>query len=597
MMTLLARRPLRFVSTPAQSLLCTAAVLANLVPAPVLAQCCGQAAAPAPVATQTYRLDFQTVYDEQQVTASVVTYETVYDTRNYTVSKPVWETQTTERRYTVQRPVWETSTREERFTVMKPVYETVIQDNSYNQVRDVVETSNREERFTVMKPVYETAMQQQVSVVRKPVYETAEREEAYTVAEPVTTLRTTYADRGGYVDQVTPMVAPGTTQLGYVQGGWAVHPVTGQPVWQPGGYGWTMTPGVVMQQVNRVYQPNVVAMQVPETTMVNRVVTRKVPVQTMRYVDEQVVQQVPVQTVRMVPEEQVRQVPVQTVRKVVERVENKVPVQVCRMVPEEQVRQVPVQVCKYVAEERVEPVSVQVYKIVTEQRTAQVPRVVEKRVPYTYTVRSPRQVVMRVPLDACGNPLPAQAVAPASATGAVVPATALTPAAAVAKPASPPQVSPTPTAPPSLAAPAADAGPQKTYSDKPAQTPKVEEGWKGSSLEHVEPGKSAGDAVPTPAGSVLAEKPADMNTSLKPIETIPTPSPLTKPPAATVAPPALDSRLRFDAPQTPAATPAAEQQGPAVEPALPTGSAKDVPAAGTSALPLRSIVPVGDRST
>ena len=32
------------------------------------AQCCGQSI-PAPVATQTYRLDYQTVYDEQQVTA------------------------------------------------------------------------------------------------------------------------------------------------------------------------------------------------------------------------------------------------------------------------------------------------------------------------------------------------------------------------------------------------------------------------------------------------------------------------------------------------------------------------------------------------
>ncbi|NDH93012.1 MAG: hypothetical protein EBZ13_00390, partial [Planctomycetia bacterium] len=55
-----------------------------------LAQCCGQSI-PAPVATQTYRLDYQTVYDEQQVTAYRTVYETVYDTQNYTVQKPVWE--------------------------------------------------------------------------------------------------------------------------------------------------------------------------------------------------------------------------------------------------------------------------------------------------------------------------------------------------------------------------------------------------------------------------------------------------------------------------------------------------------------------------
>ena len=106
-------------------------------------QCCGEAAAPAPVATQTYRLDFQTVYDEQQMTAYRVSYETVYDTKTYTVQKPVWETQMQERRYTVQRPVWETQTREERFTVMKPVYETQVVDRSYDVTRDVVETSTR----------------------------------------------------------------------------------------------------------------------------------------------------------------------------------------------------------------------------------------------------------------------------------------------------------------------------------------------------------------------------------------------------------------------------------------------------------------------
>ena len=71
---------------------------------------CGCAPAAA-VPTQTYRLDYQTVYDERQVTEQRVSYETVYDTKTYTVQKPVWETQTQERRYTVQRPVWETQPR------------------------------------------------------------------------------------------------------------------------------------------------------------------------------------------------------------------------------------------------------------------------------------------------------------------------------------------------------------------------------------------------------------------------------------------------------------------------------------------------------
>ena len=90
------------------SLLCLAAT------GSARAQCCGTpvVAAPPPVVTQTYRLDYQTVYDERQVTANRVTYETVYDTRTYTVQRPVWETQTQERRSTVQRPVWETQNRE-----------------------------------------------------------------------------------------------------------------------------------------------------------------------------------------------------------------------------------------------------------------------------------------------------------------------------------------------------------------------------------------------------------------------------------------------------------------------------------------------------
>jgi len=61
---------------------------ASLLVATAEAQCCGEAVA-APVTTQTYRLDFQTVYDEEQVTAYRVTYETVYDTKTYTVQKPV----------------------------------------------------------------------------------------------------------------------------------------------------------------------------------------------------------------------------------------------------------------------------------------------------------------------------------------------------------------------------------------------------------------------------------------------------------------------------------------------------------------------------
>jgi len=325
----------------------------------------------------------------------------------------------------------------------------------------------------------------------------------------------------------------------------ALDPATGLAVWQRGGYAWQMTPGTVVNQVNRSYRPVYTPMQVPETTYVNRVVTQKVPVQTVRYVDEQVVQQVPVQTMKMVAETAVRQVPVQTVRKVVERVENKVPVQVCRMVPEEQVRQVPVQVCKYVTEERVEPVEVKVLKYVTEEKTVQVPRVVAKQVPYTYTVRTPRVVVTKVPVDACGNPLPAP------------PAAAARPAAGGAAASG--------TAAPSLSGQqsTAAAGPVKTYRDRPTdgsraeQAAEAKQGWGSSELPHVDPqqGRTATEAR---RAETAAEQAA---------EDISTPSAAKQAPEPTVAP-----------------------LGPAVEPAPPAHDERDLPVSGASGRPiLRSL--------
>jgi hypothetical protein len=266
-----------------------------------------------------------------------------------------------------------------------------------------------------------------------------------------------------------------------------------------------------------------------------------VPVQSVRYVDEQVTTEVPVQTMRMVPEEQVRQVPVQTVRKVVERVENQVPVQVCKMVTEEQVRQVPVQVCKMITEERVEPVQVQVMKYVTEERTVQVPRTVEKRVPVTYTRKVPRTVVMRVPLDACGNPLP-------TATSAVP---APTSSSATAAPSAAPTLMP-------------ESATGRTYSERQtsAEQPgddaeEVSSGWTGSDLEHVDP---------------QATEAGDRQEALRPIAepSNDTPAPKTKKNAEPIPSPAAtpEETEQSDAPafESSRALPAS---GPAVEPAMP----------------------------
>ena len=115
------------------------------------------------------------------------------------------------------------------------------------------ETSEREEKYTVRKPVYETSHRRETRTVRKPVYESSEREETRTVYDPVIEYQTSYTSDG-----------------------------------------WTTMKPVTSYQA--------------------RVETRRVPVQTVRYVEEEQYREVPVRTVRYVEEQRVRKVPVRTVR-------------------------------------------------------------------------------------------------------------------------------------------------------------------------------------------------------------------------------------------------------------------------------------------
>lgn len=300
---------------------------------------------------QTYRIVYQTVCEQRQVTAYRIEYETVCEERPVTTYKPIWETAVRENRYTVARPVMETAEREETYTVQRPVYET----------------AEREESYTVMKPVYETAY----------------RTECHTVLQPVTTYRTQYVDQGCASEQIVMKPAVPVTRLGWQSGTSAVDPVTGQTFYQRPGLYWSQTPRGEYE-VQKVWHPNVVAQQIPQTSYVPQTVTQQVPMQVCKYVPEQVVR--------------------------------KVPVQVCRMVTEQCVRKVPVTTCKMVYEERVEQVPYQVCKMVAEQRTIRVPRTVEKRIPVTYTYNVPRLVCYREPLDVCGNPIPAEAAVPAVTT-------------------------------------------------------------------------------------------------------------------------------------------------------------------------------------
>ncbi|HUT14471.1 MAG TPA: hypothetical protein VMY42_28555 [Thermoguttaceae bacterium] len=289
---------------------------------------------------QRYQLVYQTVYDRQEVTAYRMDYETVYDQQQVTSYRPVWETEVRTCRYRVCRPVAETTVRKEYCTVMKPVWET----------------QQREERYTV----------------RRPVYETSTRTEYQTVMEPVTTYRTVYVDQGCYQDYTVLRPGLPQTRLRWVPGNCTLDPLTGLTVYQRPGLYWEQTPGG-RYEVQRVWKPNLVTQQVPQTTYCAKVIANEVPVQTCRYEQVEMTRTIPYKVCRMVEQQYVREIPVTTYRMAWEEREQDVSYRVCRMQPF--------------------------------QETVRVARCVEKRIPVTYTCSVPRVVCCRIPLDPCGQPL------------------------------------------------------------------------------------------------------------------------------------------------------------------------------------------------
>ncbi len=307
-------------------------VLAVLA-APAFAQvCCPVSGYQTCADGQTYRIVYQTVCEQRQVTAYRIEYETVCEQRQVTTYKPVWETTFRENRYTVARPVFETSMREETYTVQRPVYET----------------AEREERYTVMRPVYETA------------YRTQYR----TVMRPVTTCQTRYIDQGCYSQQVVMKPSLPATRLKWQSAACAVDPITGRTVYQRPGLYWTQTPRG-RYEVQKVWRPNIVAQQVQQTSYVPQTVVEQIPYQVCKYVPQQMVRKVPYRVCRMVTEQRVRKIPVRT----------------CRMVYEERVEQIPYQVCRMVAQQETISVPRVVEKRVPVTYTYNVSRVICYRVP------------------------------------------------------------------------------------------------------------------------------------------------------------------------------------------------------------------------
>lgn len=347
-----------------------------------------------------YRIVNKVVYDDVEVTQYRVEYENQIEEREVTSTKPVFETEQRTRRIRVARPVTETSIREEKYYTLKPVHETEYREEAYDKVTWVQETEMRQQKYLVNHPVTETQMQERQHVVRRAVNETVMQQQCVTAMEPVTTYRTQLVDQGGFVDSTT--LVPGTTRnrLSWVPRGVATDNLSGQVFSHHAGFHWVpqTTPGALVTQ--RLYVPNVVAQQIPQTALMPRQVMQEVPVNVTRYQDEVVTEQVPVTVQRIEQTEEVREYPVTVSKPMTERVVNKIPVHKVRYEKEEHVRQIEVQTQRIEYEDVDQPYEVQVCRMETEVRKVEVPITVRKVVPYTAIRRTPRIVSMRIPYDA-----------------------------------------------------------------------------------------------------------------------------------------------------------------------------------------------------
>src|SRR5262249_5766133 len=135
-----------------------------------------------------------------------------------------------------------------------------------------------------------TAERENRYMVQRPVLETAEREQCSTVCEPQTTYTTRYVDQGCWQEYQVLKPGPICMQPVCIPSKCVVDPCTGLSTYIPATTGFQQVQGPSTVQVNRVWKPNVVAEQIPQTTYVQRVVVQKVPIQVCRYVNEEVVQ-------------------------------------------------------------------------------------------------------------------------------------------------------------------------------------------------------------------------------------------------------------------------------------------------------------------
>lgn len=195
--------------------------------------------------------------------------------------------------------------------------------------RPVWQTTYQPKLTKVMVPVWETQEQEEKYTVTRPVVETSVRYEKYVVSQPVTTYATHYADQGRW-EEHAPAPTPTHTSLKWVSGGWTTDAMTGLIYWRMPGLRPVKTAAAATARAHKVWKPNIVPVSVPQTVYKPKVETRAVPVEHVRFVEEQRTRKVPVRVCRMVEQEVMQNVPVVTCRMVFEERLERVPVTICR---------------------------------------------------------------------------------------------------------------------------------------------------------------------------------------------------------------------------------------------------------------------------
>ena len=162
-----------------------------------VAQCC-----------QTYRLEYQTVFEDRQVTAYRLGVETVYRRAASHQLPPGLGNRDGRSGATTSRPVIETSERRGATPCSSQSGKRQCATTATTSSATSSRPANAKQRCVVQRPVTETQeRRRRIHSCSRPVTETMERDEVYTVMTPVTTYRAVTVDQGTYVAQQT--VVPG----------------------------------------------------------------------------------------------------------------------------------------------------------------------------------------------------------------------------------------------------------------------------------------------------------------------------------------------------------------------------------------------------